>query len=205
MEIKINGNPGTDNQFEDVRMQHVGNYNPNAKKAIVNIYQGNAESRLSCWFRKLNDELENDEKLKKKLDDIRRYKTKLPHTIGLEQKLRDGGFSESAIEKARCLKQYFAKKSTKFQYYESAQRIDSYLFAKVCSSFDAYVMPIIEQEAPLTSIKQCVYEQVILPIMRELNDNGAEDACLCYNEEDIFGMLYYLTGNCHINWTDYDV
>ncbi len=205
MEIKINGNPGTANQFEDVQMQNVGNYNPNAKKAILNIHQENAESRLSSWFRKLNDELENDEKLKKKLDDIRRYKTKLPHTIGLEQKLRDGGFSENAIEKARRLKQYFAKKSTKFQYYESAQRIDSYLFAKVCSSFDAYVMPIIAQEAPLTNIKQCVYEQVILPVMRELNENGAEDACLCYNEDDIFGMLYYLTGNCHINWTDYDV
>ena len=205
MVIDINGNPGTGNKFEDVRMQHVGNYNPNAQKAILNVYQEKAESRLSGWFRKLNDELENDEKLKKKLDDIRRYKTKLPHTIGLEQKLRDGGFSESAIEKARRLKQYFAKKSTKFQYYESAQRIDSYLFAKVCGGFDAYVMPLIEQQTPLTDIRQCVYERVILPIMHELNDNGAEDACLCYNEEDIFGMLYYLTGNCHINWTDYDV
>ncbi len=205
MEIDINGNPGTGNQFEDVRMQQVGNYNPNAKRAILNIHQEKAESRLSCWFRKLNDEFEHDEKLKKKLDDIRRYKTKLPHTIGLEQKLRDGGFTERAIEKARRLKQYFAKKSTKFQYYESAQRIDSCLFAKVCGSFDAYVMPIIEQETPLIDIKQCVYERVILPIMGELNDNGAEDSCLCYNEEDIFGMLYYLTGNCHINWTDYDV
>lgn len=205
MEIDINGNPGTGNQFEDVRMQQVGNYNPNAKKAILNIHQEKAESRLFSWFRKLNDEFEHDEKLKKKLDDIRRYKTKLPHTIGLEQKLRDGGFTERAIEKARRLKQYFAKKSTKFQYYESAQRIDSYLFAKVCGSFDAYVMPIIEQETPLIDIKQCVYERVILPIMSELNDNGAEDSCLCYNEEDIFGMLYYLTGNCHINWTDYDV
>lgn len=41
--------------------------------------------------------------------------------------------------------------------------------------------------------------------MNELNENGAADACLCYNEDDIYGMLYYLTGNCHINWTDYDV
>ena len=205
MEIDIKGNPGTGNQFEDVRMRQVGNYNPNAKKAILNIHQEKAESRLSSWFRKLNDEFENDEKLRRKLDDIRRYKTKLPRTIGLEQKLRDGGFSENAIEKARRLKQYFAKKSTKFQYYESAQRIDSYLFAKVCSGFDAYVMPLIEQQTPLTDIRQCVYERVILHIMHELNDNGAEDACLCYNEEDILGMLYYLTGNCHINWTDYDV
>ena len=206
MEIDINGDPGTGNHFDDVHIQQVDNYSPNAKQAIFNtIHQDKAESRLACWFRKLNDEFEKDNKLKKKFDDIRRYKTKLPHTIGLDQKLKDGGFSEKAIEKARRLKQYFAKKSTKFQYYESAQRIDSYLFAKVCSSFDTYVMPLIEQATPLTDIKRAVYEQVILPIMNELNENGAADAWLCYNEDDIYGMLYYLTGNCHINWTDYDV
>lgn len=206
MEIDINGDPGTGNLFDDVHIQQVGNYSPNAKQAIFNtIHQDKAESRLACWFRRLNDEFEKDNKLKKKFDDIRRYKTKLPHTIGLDQKLKDGGFSEKAIEKARRLKQYFAKKSTKFQYYESAQRIDSYLFAKVCSSFDTYVMPLIEQATPLTDIKRAVYEQVILPIMNELNENVAADACLCYNEADIYGMLYYLTGNCHINWTDYDV
>lgn len=182
MEIDINGDPGTGNHFDDVHIQQVGNYSPNAKQAIFNtIHQDKAESRLACWFRKLNDEFEKDNKLK------------------------DGGFSEKAIEKARRLKQYFAKKATKFQYYESAQRIDSYLFAKVCSSFDTYVMPLIEQATPLTDIKRAVYEQVILPIMNELNENGAADACLCYNEDDIYGMLYYLTGNCHINWTDYDV
>lgn len=206
MEIDINGDPGTGNHFDDVHIQQVDNYSPNAKQAIFNtIHQDKAESRLACWFRKLNDEFEKDNKLKKKFDDIRRYKTKLPHTIGLDQKLKDGGFSDKAIEKARRLKQYFAKKSTKFQYYESAQRIDSYLFAKVCSSFDTYVMPLIEQATHLTDIKRAVYEQVILPIMNELNENGAADACLCYNEDDIYGMLYYLTGNCHINWTDYDV
>lgn len=160
MEIDINGDPGTGNHFDDVHIQQVGNYSPNAKQAIFNtIHQDKAESRLACWFRKLNDEFEKDNKLKKKFDDIRRYKTKLPHTIGLDQKLKDGGFSDKAIEQA----------------------------------------------TPLTDIKRAVYEQVILPIMNELNENGAADACLCYNEDDIYGMLYYLTGNCHINWTDYDV
>ena len=87
MEIDINGDPGTGNHFDDVHIQQVGNYSPNAKQAIFNtIHQDKAESRLACWFRRLNDEFEKDNKLKKKFDDIRRYKTKLPpyHRFGSE-------------------------------------------------------------------------------------------------------------------------
>jgi len=205
MEIDIKGNPGKDNRFNDVRMSHVGSYNPNATESNTYIRYEHADSRLTCWFRKLKEEFDRDVRLQKKLDDIKRYRTKLPHTIGLIQKLQDGGFSKSTIEKARRLKLYYAKKATRFQYYESAQRIDSYLFAIVGNRFDGYVMPLIEDGKPLRDINRAVYEQVVLPVMAELNANGADDTCLCYNEDDIFGMIYYLTGNCHINWTVYDV
>ncbi len=205
MEISITGNPGEGNRYNDVRMSQVGSYNPNATESKTYINYENPVTRLSSWFRKLKDEFEHDVKLQKKLDDIRRYRTKLPHTIGVERKLRDGGFSKQQIEKARRLKLYYAKKATRFQYYESAQRIDSYLFAIVSNRFDRYVMPLIEDGRPLRSINQAVYEQVVLHVMAELNTQGADDTCLCYNEDDILGMVYYLTGNCHINWTNYDV
>lgn len=205
MELSINGNPGSGNHYNDVNMHHVDNYNPTAWQ-VNNYYQNpTAESRLARWFRKLKEEFLKDIKLQKKLDDIKRYRTKLPHTIGLEQKLIDGGFSKSAIDSARRKKQYYAKKATKYQYYESAQRIDSYLFAIVCNRFESYIAPMIAESRPLKEINRAVYEQVILPVMQELNENGACDECLCYTEDDIFGMLYYLTGNCHINWKDYDV
>ena len=192
MDVKIKGNPGNGNSYEDVNMQHVDNYNPNAKESITHIHYESTDSRLACWFRKLKEEFENDVRLQ-------------PHTIGLEQKLLDGGFSKTAIDQARRKKQYYAKKTTKYQYYESAQRIDSYLFAIVCNRFDNYVTPLIEDSAPLRTINQTVYEQVVIPIMRELNSNGSDDTYLCYSEDDIFGMIYYLTGNCHINWKKYDI
>lgn len=198
--LSVNGDPGTGNSFNDTKIRKVDNYNPNARE--VNNYYTQSESRLGGWFRRLNDEINNDIRLQKKLDDIKRYRTKLPHTIGLEAKLKDGGFSQSAIDKARRLKMYFAKKSTRFQYYESAQLIDSYLFAKLCHSFDTYILPNIESQ-PLCDIRQMVYEKVVLPIIGEINANGSCDRQLCYNEDDIYGMLYYLTGKCHINWKDY--
>lgn len=198
--LNVNGDPGTGNSYSEAKIDNVDNYNPNARE--VNNYYTQSESRLGGWFRRLNDEINNDVRLQKKLDDIKRYRTKLRHTLDLETKLKDGGFPQLAIDKARRLKQDYVKKSTRFQYYESAQLIDSYLFAKLCHSFDTYILPYIES-LPLCDIRQMVYEKVVLPIIDEINANGSCDRQLCYNEDDIYGMLYYLTGKCHINWKDY--
>ena len=205
MELNINGNPGTGNHFQDVTMEQVGSYNPAAKKVIINQTPVAPQSRLASWFARLQEDFKNNVRLQKKMNDIMRYRTKLPHTIGLEQKLLDGGFAKKAIDKARRQKQSYAKKATKYQYYEMANKIDNYLFAIVSDHFDREVLPLIEDEKPLREINQAVYDKVVVPVMEELNAVGDSDTCLCYTLDDVFGMLYYLTGNCHINWAIYDV
>lgn len=89
--------------------------------------------------------------------------------------------------------------------FEMANKIDNYLFAIVSEHFDREVLPLIEDEKPLREINQAVYDKVIMPVLQELDAVGAADTCLCYTLDDVFGMLYYLTGNCHINWAIYDV
>lgn len=205
MELNIKGDPGKGNRYEDVRMENVGSYNPAAKKVIINQTPIAPQSRLASWFARLQEDFKNDVRLQKKMDDIMRYRTKLRHTIGLEQKLLDGGFPKKAIDKARRQKQSYAKKATKYQYYEMANKIDNYLFAIVSDHFDREVLPLIEDEKPLREINQAVYDKVVVPVMEELNTVGDSDTCLCYTLDDVFGMLYYLTGNCHINWAIYDV
>lgn len=204
MELDIKGNPGNNNTFQDNQVDSTASFNPNAKEVHVHQYlqQQSPDYRLISCFRELQEEVRNDDRLQKKLDDIKRYRTRLPRTIGLKAKLQDGGFSKEAIDKACRQKQYYAKKSTKYQYYEGAQKIDSYLFAIVSSRFDTYVMPLIVKQSPLDVIKKVVYEQVIMPVVDKLAFNGEKDTELRYNIDDIFGMLYYLTGNCHINWKE---
>lgn len=205
MEININGNPGSGNRYDDVKIHQVGSYNPNATEVHIHQQVGGQNSRMASWFRKLKEEIDHDDKLQKKMADIMRYRTKLPHTLGLKRKLLDGGYNKTAIDKACRLKQGYAKKATKYQYYEMANRIDDYLFAILSNRFDDYVYPLIVNQRPLADIKQAVSEQVIIPVMKELNENGEDDIYLCYTTDDILGMLYYLTGNCHINWANYDV
>lgn len=205
MEININGNPGSGNRYDDVKIHQVGSYNPNATEVHIHQQVGGQNSRMASWFRKLKEEIDHDDKLQKKMADIMRYRTKLPHTLGLKRKLQDGGYNKTAIDKACRLKQGYAKKATKYQYYEMANRIDDYLFAILSNRFDDYVYPLIVNQRPLADIKQAVSEQFIIPVMKELNENGEDDIYLCYTTDDILGMLYYLTGNCHINWANYDV
>lgn len=205
MEININGNPGSGNRYDDVKIHQVGSYNPNATEVHIHQQVGGQNSRMASWFRKLKEEIDHDDKLQKKMADIMRYRTKLPHTLGLKRKLQDGGYNKTAIDKACRLKQGYVKKATKYQYYEMANRIDDYLFAILSNRFDDYVYPLIVNQRPLADIKQAVSEQVIIPVMKELNENGEDDIYLCYTTDDILGMLYNLTGNCHINWANYDV
>ena len=205
MDININGNPGSGNRYDDVKIHQVSSYNPNATEVHIHQQVGGQNSRMASRFRKLKEEIDHDDKLQKKMADIMRYRTKLPHTLGLKRKLQDGGYNKTAIDKACRLKQGYAKKATKYQYYEMANRIDDYLFAILSNRFDDYVYPLIVNQRPLADIKQAVSEQVIIPVMKELNENGEDDIYLCYTTDDILGMLYYRTGNCHINWANYDV
>ena len=204
-ELSIYGNPGTGNRYEDTRIGRVTNYNPSASRVTSHIHVASAEHRLARWFRSLQEEFRSDIRLQHTLDDIMRYHTRLPKTIGLEAKLQDGGFRPTDIAGAERSKRAFCKKMTRYQYFESAQRIDGYLFARIVHLFDTYVMPLIREGRPTDAIRQAVYEEVIMPVMEEVNTHGGDDRCLGYNEDDLYGMLYYLTGKCHINWADYDV
>jgi hypothetical protein len=44
-------------------------------------------------------------------------------------------------------------------------------------------------------INLLIRERVIEPVMKELGINIFK-----YTEEDIMGMIFFLTGNCHIKW-----
>ena len=47
MDIKIEGNPGTGNTFQDIKIGHVDNYNPNAT-TVINNYYGDSKKKASA-------------------------------------------------------------------------------------------------------------------------------------------------------------
>ena len=201
MDLKITGNPGENNKFHETHMDYVQNNAPNAKE--INNYNFNGKSsRYVSRLQRLAEEIRGNIK-DDVFEDLLFYNTKLDGTKGLEEKLIDGHFGRTRITVATRQKEMYAKKATKYECYPSAQQINFSIFGRIKNDFDTYVSPLIETDTPLKEIMKVVREKIVSPI-REIIENGANDEYLQYTFDHIYGMIYYLTGMCHLNWKDYD-
>ena len=175
----------------------------NVKENYGYISIGNSRSRLSATFERLEQEILNNTR-KEVIDELLMYTTKLDGTKGLEEKLQDGGFQKIFIQKAIIQKEMYAKRATKYECYPAAQEIILSLFARIKNEFDVRIYPMIIKGADVPSIMQEVHKQIVSPILQMIEMNGANDQSLYFNMDHIYGMIYYLTGMCHLNWKDYD-
>lgn len=160
-------------------------------------------SRLAQRFISLKEEITNQVRFDQFIDDLKEYNTLLDGK-SMTEKLIDGGFSESEIKRANRYNLTYLKKAEKNRFYESAQKIDVEIFGIMVLNFETYVEPLIVKESTKEEIKTVVTEKVITPILDKLNTDGGNDSHLNYTATDIMGMLYFLTGKCHINWANYD-
>lgn len=161
------------------------------------------QSRMSSYFKKLCNEIANNT-TNEIIDELNEYKTVLDGTKGLEGKLQDGCFSLSNINEARRQKEMYAKKATRYECYPSTQKINLLLFARIKTEFNTYIFPMIQRNESVEVVMLKVYEKIVKPIMEMLDVNGCFDEYLNYTSDHIYGMIYYLTGMCHLNWKDYD-
>lgn len=182
-----------------------GSVNPNATSVndTYNFYGTALPTRMDAYFQSLLKEIENGI-TEDVFDALDYYKTKLDGTKDLEEKLTDGGFRPSRITEAIRLKEMFAKIAMRYDCYPSAQKIIHSLFARIKHEFDDNIFPLIESQQPLNIVMKQIRESIVIPIRDMLEANGAHDTVLGFNEDHIYGMIYYLTGMCHLNWKDYD-
>lgn len=161
------------------------------------------KTRFSKRFEKLNAEVASDDRYEGTMESLKYYLTKRDG-IDMPTKLEDGGFKVSEIIEAARRKEKFRKRLEINRFFESAQWIDSQLFAIIKMKFEAHVDPLICNGSTKEEILKVVVQNVIEPVLEIINIEGENDEVLNYNAEDIFGMIYYLTGQCHLNWKDYD-
>ncbi|KAA6303274.1 MAG: hypothetical protein EZS26_000533 [Candidatus Ordinivivax streblomastigis] len=162
------------------------------------------KTRFAKRFEKLNHEVANDVRYEKIMDSLKYYLTKLDGTLDMPTKLRDGNFNDNEIIRATRRKEKYAKRLEQNRFFESAQWIDSQLFAKIKIEFETHIEPLINNGILKDEILKEVAIKVVSPVLDLINTEGESDEYLNYNAEDIFGMIYYLTGQCHINWKNYD-
>jgi len=187
--------------------QSVTNSGPVDKQ--VNVAQLNGQisfsniSRLSQRFKRLKEEVEKDIRLSDFMDDFKNYNTKLDGR-SMPDKLADGGFSPIEILRATKRKHMYSKKLERNKLYETAQLIDMELFSLINLYFETHIESLIEEGADKKVIKVAVLEKIVQPIIDLINQDGQDDTFLNYTTEEIYGMIFFLTGKCHLNWAVYD-
>ncbi len=168
---------------------------------ITNNYQAPIVYREDKRLKALVDEHELEISLDKdykefsqKLNDFlhRKVEGKLRD---LNEKLRDGD-RDYLVELAMDLKESVTKKITRNSHFESAQKIYTYLLAQIRITFLSEISAKIKSSNFLLyEIDDLVLDRIIEPLL--INVDGCS---LLIDKEELYGLLYILTGNCYIEW-----
>lgn len=155
------------------------------------------QTKLSNLFDRLNQEYNADNKIDEINDDLQRYLFERD-VIGLEQKLIDGNI-QHLYDDAMWVKEEYSKKLTKYVFFEPAQQIHAYLLAIVIEKFRNLIYPLFREGKSEAEIMKAVSENINTPILNIIGEEGCNDI-MGLSATDIDGMVYFLTGRCHIKW-----
>ncbi|MFT7035108.1 MAG: hypothetical protein ACI8Q1_003110 [Parvicella sp.] len=115
---------------------------------------------------------------------------------GLEAKLTAGNRQKLIRYATRCKEKFHMKLMKTSQYSQVAQDINVHILTKVERSFVMHIYTLICNDESEEKINTLIDEKIIKPVMSDLGINLFK-----YDEADVMGMIYFLTGNCHIKWT----
>lgn len=167
-------------------------------KPVYNIGKVNlaGQSQLEKLYIKLEKEKKESKIFSEIIDELLHFKTCIDgvKVIGLEKKLIDAD-RQNYLTFAEEVKERFTRKLLRNEHSETAQIIYAFLLAKVYSSFQHNIYPRIIEGLPEEFINSLVTEYIINPLDDLLGDN-----LLRIYDDEINGMIYFLTGNCHIKW-----
>lgn len=153
------------------------------------------QSQLERLYEKLKEEKESSQVFSDIVDELLHFKSNADDEfIGLEKKL-DNGNRLHYLNFAERSKEKFSKKLLRNEHSETAQHIYAFLLAKVYTSFEINIYPLFKQKHPDIYVNQMITEYIIKPLEELLGEN-----LLRIYDDEINGMIYFLTGNCHIKW-----
>lgn len=163
----------------------------------IHIHRGTSESQTNYFdslYEQYQIEKTTNQEIKEIIFNLLHFKSSLDGDVqGLETKLTKGQ-RESLINFATASKEYFYKKLFNVEYSESAQKFYASLLAEIVTDFHSFVYPNITSLTEI-QVNQKIDEFIIIPLSNKLGKNVFD-----VNKYEIMGMIYFLTGNCHINW-----
>ncbi len=141
-------------------------------------------------------EVKKDSAQQEFIEELQDYMKRVPghEQRNLEQKL-SAAKRDDLITNAKFLKEKFSKKLYKHTFSPMAQNIFVHILAMINSSFQLKIKPMIRESKSSRLVDKAIYDDIVEAIYFEVGNSELE-----INMDDIRGMLYYLTGNCYIEW-----
>jgi hypothetical protein len=142
-------------------------------------------------------EKDEDPEYRKFSDELNKFfsKSLRAKPRNLEEKLSDGGRGH-LVELAMDAKEKVTKKIERFSNFKSAQEIYTYLLTNIRTAFVHEVQSKIKScEFAEHQIDDIVKSNIIDPFLHNLAGSS-----LAIDRSELYGLLYFLTGNCYIEW-----
>jgi LmbE family N-acetylglucosaminyl deacetylase len=150
---------------------------------------------LRGLLQRLQSEQMADERAKKIIDELKRFSEPQEEVpVGLDRKLKDGG-RHDLVDFATRAKEHFAKNLAQNTFFESAQEIHALFLSRIYTVFSTEISPQIKAGASRAVVDALIRRLIIEPVVAELQLTPFR-----YYDDHIYGMLYYLTGNCYVKW-----
>ena len=151
---------------------------------------------LKTLQKQFEEDCKSQPDLKEFIEIIQHYLDRIDDTEveGLESKLQKAHRNDELKEAEKC-KEKFVKLLTRNQFSEAAQKMYTHLLGRVHENFKGHVRPLIQEGASRKDIDKALLKEVIEPLLKLIDDN-----LLHIHPPELRGMLYFLTGNCHIQW-----
>ncbi|MFK7828136.1 MAG: ABC-three component system protein [Congregibacter sp.] len=132
------------------------------------------------------------------IEELAEYTTNRPdrEIVGVEAKLVAGG-REDALENAVYYKNAFERRIAKKQLSRVEQHIYAHVLAMIETTFNQYVRPLILAGESKAIVDAAVHEKIFVPVYKAI---VGFDATI--TTQHVAGMLYFLTGKCHLMWSE---
>lgn len=165
------------------------------RDANIHIQEAPRRSPLAALVERYRAEAERDKNLREFIENIQLFlDPATEELVDLERKLELGQRS-AEYRTALRMKESFYKKLLTHQLSPAAQEIFAHLLGFIHNRFQAVVVPLIAAGTAREEVDAVLASQVLEPTHELLVDNA-----LSIHFQDLRGMLYYLTGSCHIKW-----
>jgi len=176
-------------------------YSGNASHNGLNIFGDYYESEytsLEKVIQKIIVAAKENQELVDVIEDLTEYITAHPYReiIGLENKLKNGDRLD-LLGNARFFKNKFSKRVAKAQMSLIEQKVYVQILSHIHISFNQFVRPRILEKAPASEIDKLVFIHIVEPAHKAIVDFDN-----AITKEFILGMLYFLTGKCHLVWDE---